>query len=120
ERLLLAGYYHEAMAERAAGRPEQAATLIAQAAERYRTDPEVQMLAAESKLLDRKDPQGAIDALTAVQLPADNRFMAFRKAGLLADAYEVAHRPADAAAALDAVLKEYPNARLQQRRDALK
>jgi len=120
ERLLLAGYYHQAMADRAAGRHDQAATLIAQAAERYPADPEVQMLAAESKLLDRKDPQGAIDALNAAQLPADNRFMAFRKGGLLADAYEAAGRKADAAAALDAVLKVFPNGRLQQRLDGLR
>jgi hypothetical protein len=78
------------------------------------------MLAAESKLVDRKDPQGAIDTLTALQLPADNRFMAFRKGGLLADAYEAAGRKAEAAAALDAVLKVFPNARLQQRLDALR
>ena len=120
ERLLLAGYYHQAMADRAAGRTEQAATLIAQAAGRYPGDPEVQMLAAESKLLDRKDPQGAIEALNALQLPADNRFMAFRKGGLLADAYEAAGRKADAAAALDAVLKVFPNARLQQRLESLR
>jgi uncharacterized membrane protein len=120
ERLLLAGYYHQAMADRAAGRPEQAAALIAQAAERYAGDPEVQMLAAESKLLDRKDPQGAIDALTGLELPADNRFMAFRKAGLLADAYEAAGRKADAVAALESVLKTYPNPRIQARLDALK
>ena len=120
ERLLLAGYYHEAMAERAAGRAEDAAKLIAQAAERYPADPEVQMLAAESKLVDRKDAQGAIDALNAVQLPADNRFMAFRKAGLLADAYEATGRKPEAAAALEAVLKVFPNGRLQQRLDALR
>jgi len=120
ERLLLAGYYHQAMADRAAGRHDQAATLIAQAAERYPADPEVQMLAAESKLIDRKDPQGAIDTLNATQLPSDNRFMAFRKGGLLADAYEAAGRKADAAAALDAVLKVFPNGRLQQRLDGLR
>jgi hypothetical protein len=55
-----------------------------------------------------------------VQLPADNRFMAFRKAGLLADAYEAAGRKADAAAALEAVVKVFPNGRLQQRLDALR
>jgi len=120
ERLLLAGYYHQAMTDRAAGRADQAATLIAQAAERFAGDPEVQMLAAESKLLDRKDPQGAIDALTALQLPGDNRFMAFRKAGLLADAYEAAGRKADAIAALESLLKAFPNPRLQARLDALK
>jgi len=101
-------------------RAEQAAGLIAQAAERYAADPEVQMLAAESKLVDRKDPQGAIAALNAVQLPADNRFMAFRKAGLLADAYEATGRKPEAAAALEAMLKVFPNARLQQRLDALR
>jgi hypothetical protein len=120
ERLLLAGYYHQAMADRAAGRHDQAARLIAQAAERYGGDPEVLMLAAESRLVDRKDPQGAIDALTRVQLPADNRFMAFRKAELLADAYEAAGRKPEAAAALEAVLKAFPNPRLQRRLDALK
>ena len=120
ERLLLAGYYHQAMADRAAGRQEQAAALIAQAAQRYAGDPEVQMLAAESMLVDRKNPQGAIDALTALQLPPDNRFMAFRKATLLADAYEASGRKADAAAALDTLLKTFPNVRLQQRLDALR
>jgi hypothetical protein len=78
------------------------------------------MLAAESRLVDRKDPQGAIDALLAVQLPPDNRFMAFRKATLLADAYEATGRTAEAEAALEAVLKAFPNARLQQRLDALR
>jgi len=120
ERLLLAGYYHQAMADRAAGRAEQAATLLAQAAERFPRDPEVVMLAAESMLLDRKNPQGAIDTLTGLQLPSDNRFMAWRKAGLLADAHEAAGRKADAAAALEAVLTVFPNPRLQARLEALK
>jgi hypothetical protein len=78
------------------------------------------MLAAESQLVDRKNPQAAIDALTALQLPSDNRFMNFRKAGLLTDAYEAAGRKADAIAALESTLKEFPNPRLQQRLDALK
>ena len=88
ERLLLAGYYQPAMADRAAGRSDQAAQLI--------------------------------DALNAAQLPADNRFMAFRKAGLLADAYDAMGRKPEAAAALEAVLKVFPNGRLQQRLDALR
>jgi len=120
ERLLLAGYYHQAQADRAAGRADQAADLIAQAATRFPSDPEVRMLAAESQLVDRKNPQAAIDALTALQLPSDNRFMNFRKAGLLTDAYEAAGRKADAIAALESTLKEFPNPRLQQRLDALK
>ena len=65
-------------------------------------------------------PVAAIDALTAVQVPDDSRPLRTRKATLLADAYEAAGRKADAAAALDAVLKVFPNARLQQRLESLR
>ena len=75
ERLLLAGYYQQALAERSAGRSDQAADLLSAAAARFPADPEVQMLAADSLLRDRKDPQGALDALAKVTLPAGNRFM---------------------------------------------
>lgn len=120
ERLLLAGYYHQAMADRQAGRAAQAADLIAQAAKRFPSDPEVGMLAAESLLVDQKNPQGAIDALAALQVPADNRFMAFRKATLQADAYEAAGQKDAAIAALEGILKTFPNPRIQQRIEALK
>ena len=120
ERLLLAGYYHQAVADRASGRSEQAAALIAQAAERFPTHVEVRLLAAESHLVDRKNAQAAIDALTAVHVPDDSRTLRTRKATLLADAHEAAGRKADAAAALEAVLKVFPNARLQQRLESLR
>jgi uncharacterized membrane protein len=120
ERLLLAGLYHQALADRAAGRPEQAAALIGHAAGRFPADLEVQLLAAESQLVDRKNPQAAIDALMAVQVPDDSRVLRTRKASLLADAHEAAGRKTEAAAALEAVLKVFPNARLQQRLDALR
>jgi len=120
ERLLLAGYYHQAMADRAAGRTAQAIELIDAAAGRFRSDPEVQMLAAESQLVDRKDPQAAINALISLHLPAGNRFMAIRRATILADAYEAAGRKPEALLLLEGVLKEFPNPRLQQRADTLK
>ena len=120
ERLLLAGYYHQAQAERNAGRSDQAADLLAAAAARFPADPEVQMLAADSLLRDRKNPQGALDALARVTLPRDNRFMAFQHSTLQADAYEALGRKDAAASALEAVLKTFPNPRLQQRVDALR
>ncbi len=120
EHLLLAGYYQQAMVDRAAGRPAEAADLIAAAAKHFPSDPEVAMLSAESLMLDRRDPRAALDVLSHVRLPADNRFMAFRKATLLADAYEATGQPAAAAAALEPVLKAFPNPRLQQREDALR
>jgi tetratricopeptide (TPR) repeat protein len=120
ERLLLAGYYQQALAERSAGRGDQAADLLSAAAARFPTDPEVQMLAADSLLRDRKDPQGALDALAKVTLPPGNRFMAFQHATLQADAYEAVGRKDEAASALESVLKTFPNPRLQQRADALR
>jgi len=120
ERLLLAGYYQQAMAERSAGHSDRAADLISAAAARYPADPEVQILAADSFLHDRKDPQGALDALAQVTLPSGNRFMAFQHASLQADAYEALGRKDAAASALESVLKRFPNPRLQQRIDALR
>jgi len=120
ERLLLAGYYHQALADRAAGRAEQAAALLAAAAERFPSDPEVRMLAADSLLKDQKNPQGALDALAKVEVPANNRFMAFQRANLQADAYEALGQKDAAAAALEPLLKAFPNPRLQQRIDALR
>jgi tetratricopeptide (TPR) repeat protein len=120
ERLLLAGYYHQALAERNAGRADQAADLLSAAAVRFPADPEVQMFAAESLLRDRKNPQGALDALAKVTLPPANRFMAFQYATLQADAYEALGRKDAAASALESVLKTFPNPRLQQRVDGLR
>ena len=120
ERLLLAGYYHQALAERNAGRTDQAADLLSAAAARFPADPEVQMLAADSLLRDRKNSQGALDALAKVTLPPGNRFMAFQHATLQADAYEALGQKDAAAAALESVLKTFPNPRLQQRADTLR
>ena len=120
ERLLLMGLYQQAMADRKAGRAEQAAELIAAASKRFPSDPEVQMLVGESMLVDQKNPQGAIGALTSVKVPADNRFMKFRLATLQADAYEAAGQKDKAIEALQPVLKQFPNPRLQQRIDKLK
>jgi uncharacterized membrane protein len=120
DRLLLAGLYHKALSERTAGRPEQAAALFSDAATRFPRDPEVRMFEAESMLRDRKNPQGALDALAKIDLPSGNRFMAFQHATLQADAYEALGQRDAAASALERVLGTYPNARLQQRLESLR
>jgi len=120
ERLLLAGYYHEALAQRAAGKRDDAAALLEAAARRYPRDPEVQMLAADSLLRDEQNAQGALDALAKVEIPSGNRFMAFQLANLQADAYEALGRNDEAAAALEPLLKAFPNPRLQQRIEGLR
>jgi uncharacterized membrane protein len=121
ERLLVAGAYHQAQLDRKAGRSDDAASLIAFTAARFPAEVELQLLAAESILVDRRNPQGAIDALAAIAPPAGNRQLIVRKAGLQADAFEAIGQRDAAVAVLEAVLASGPpNARLQSRVDALK
>ena len=120
ERLLVAGVYHQSQADRKAGRAEDAASLIALAAKRFSSDVELQMLAAESMLVDQKNAQGAIDALAVIIPPQGNRILLTRKATLQADAYEAAGQKDQAIAALEAAVAAFPNPRLQQRIDAMK
>lgn len=116
ERLLLAGYYHQAMADRKAGRLDSAAQLVTAAAARFGSDPEVRLLAAESLLLDQKNAKGALDALAAVEPPPQLRV---RKVMLQADAFEALGQQDAAIAVLQALVAQTPNARVQQRIDRL-
>ncbi len=120
ERLLVAATYHQAQADRKAGRLDDAAGLIAQTAKRFPADPEMQMFAAESLLLDQKNAQAAIDALAAVNPPEGNRILIGRKATLQADAYEAAGQKDQAIAVLEKAVAAFPSPRMQQRLDALK
>lgn len=120
ERLLVAGAYHQAQADRKAGRADDAASLIALTAKRFPNDPEMQMFAAESLLVDQKNAQAAIDALAAVNPPETSRILVGRKATLQADAYEAAGDKAQAIAVLEKAVAAFPNPRMQQRIDALK
>ena len=117
ERLLLAGYYQQAMADRKAGRSESAAQLIAAAASRHADDPELKLVAAESMLLDQKNPQAAINALAAMEPPPALRI---RRGMLQADAFEALGQKDAAIAVLQALVAQTPNARVQQRLDRLK
>lgn len=110
--LLLAGYYQQAMADRKAGRLDSAAQLIDDASKRYNADPEVKLLAAESQLLDRKNPQGAIDTLAKFDPPPQLRV---RKAMLQADAFVAMNQKDAAIAVLQAINSQTPNPRVQQR-----
>ncbi len=120
ERLLLAGYYHQSMADRKAGRHAEAAALIGDASRRFPSDPHVQLLAAESLLVDQKNVQAAIEALAAVKVPDDSRPLRRLKANLQADGNEAASEPNQAIAVLEAEQKAFPDPRLQTRIDTLK
>jgi uncharacterized membrane protein len=121
ERLLLAGLYHQSLQDRKAGYRDQAAELVTLAARRFPGDTEVRLLAAESLLIDQRNVQGAIDALAAVEVPADNRVLRTRRAMLQADAFEAAGQKDAAIAVLQPLVEAFPNnARLKERLDTLR
>jgi len=120
ERLLIAAAYHQAQNDRKAGRTQDAASLIAHTAKRFPTDVEMQMFAAESLLVDQKNPTAALDALAAVTPPDGSRILSSRKATLQADAYEAAGQKDQAIAVLEQAVASAPSPRLQQRLDALR
>ncbi len=121
ERLLLAGLYHQSMQDRTAGNAQAAADLIEVAVRRFPQDAEVLLLAAESKLIDGRNPQAAIDALGTIQVASDNRILRTRRATLQADAFEAAGQKDAAIAVLQPILEAYPtNTRIKDRLEALK
>jgi uncharacterized membrane protein len=117
QQLLLTGYYQQAMADRKAGRSDSAAQLIGDAAKRFGSDPEIKLVAAESMILDQKNPKAALDALASLEPPPQ---LAARKATLQADAFEATGQKDAAIAVLQAVVSQRPNPRIQQRIDKLK
>jgi uncharacterized membrane protein len=119
-RLLLAGLYNQAMLDRREGRHEEAAGLIDELGRRFGDDPTIALLAIESRLVDRNDPAGTLEALRAWTPPVGNRMVRFRTGFLEADAWEASGLPDSARAALDALLAEFPdNGRIQQRIDRI-
>jgi uncharacterized membrane protein len=114
--LLVAGLYHSARSARDSGKSEVAARLIDELALTRPTDTTVWILAAESKLRDRKDPTAALAALAAFQVPADSRFDV-RHGMLEVDAYKALGQPDSAKAVLQGLAQRHPNS--QPVKDAL-
>jgi uncharacterized membrane protein len=107
-RLLLAGLYHQAQVDRKAGRGEEAALLMDTAKRRFPADVEVQLLAAESQLLDRKDAPGALASLGQITVPKDTPRLRARHGLLMVDALVAAGQKDAARAALQGLRSELP------------
>lgn len=121
ERLLLAGLYQQAQVDRRAGRPAEANALLVQAARRFPKEIDVQLAAAESQLLDRKDPEAALAALRDINPPVENRPQRVRHGFLTADALIAANQRDGALAVLQGLASQYPeDARVRQRLEALR
>jgi uncharacterized membrane protein len=124
ERLLVAGLYNQAMADRKAGRKAEAAELIATMARRFPRDVTVQLLNAESLLLDTANLPAAIVAIDATQVPPADARLTARKATIKADILLAMGQPALARTALSeaiAALGVAPQAnRLKAKLDSIK
>jgi uncharacterized membrane protein len=108
-RLLLAGLYHQAQLDRKAKRSEEASRLIAEMTRRFPGDLEVQMLSAESLLLDVKDAEGALAALDRLSVPQDSRRLVLRHGVLRSDALLMSGRAGEARELLEGLSSRYPD-----------
>jgi hypothetical protein len=110
-RLLVAGLYHRAMADRAGGDQDGAARLIDELGRRMPNDPAVGWVVIESRIKDRGDAAGALEALRQIVPAADDRRGTIRKGILTADAYKALGQVDSAKAVLETLQKQYPDVR---------
>jgi uncharacterized membrane protein len=108
-RLLLAGLYNEAQLDRQNGKNEQAAALIDTAVRTFPDNLEVRLLAAESTLLDRKDPAAALAALDALTIPKEQSRLLLRLGTLKAEALQASGQTEEARSTLMDLQSQFPN-----------
>lgn len=121
ERLLLAGLYNQAQADRRAGRSAQAASLVNEMAKRFSADTTVRFLRVESLLRDSKDYRGALTALDSISVAPTDARLRPRQATLKADIYLALGKPDSARATLAPVVEAFPrNTRLKAKLDSIK
>jgi len=115
-RLLLAGLYQQAMLDRREKRPDAAAETIDQMARRWPDDLSIRLMAAESKLLDKKDPAAALAALAAINVPPNDMRTTVRRGYIRADAYVAAGKKDSAKVVLEELARTFPdNPRIKER-----
>jgi uncharacterized membrane protein len=113
-RLLVAGLYHQLQEDRKAGNADGAARLADEMQRRMPEDLTVAFIGIESRIKDRGDARGALDALAAVQVPGDSPRYVLRKGLLTADAYKALGLRDSALAALEALRKDFQENRALQ------
>jgi uncharacterized membrane protein len=108
DRLLVAGLYQKAMADRKAGDSAAAAVLIAELVTRYPADTDIQLLGIESLLTDKKDAKAALAALQKLPAFPDSGRARTRRDMLAADAYAAAGHVDSARAILTRLAAVFP------------
>jgi len=108
-RLLTAGLFEEAMLARREHRSAQADSLITQLARLSPSDPNVQLVAAQSLWEDRKDAPAAIAALDRIAVPDSQPFMKMRIAFAKVAVFTGAGMKDSARAVMQKLVAENPN-----------
>jgi uncharacterized membrane protein len=108
-RLLAAGLYHNARVARDGGRKEEAGRLTDELLRQMPEDANVRFLGVESLIKDHDDPRGALAALGAIEVPADDWRLNLRQASLAAEAYHGVGAGDSAQAALDDLERRFPD-----------
>jgi uncharacterized membrane protein len=115
-RLLTAGLYEQAMLARKGHRAGEADSLISQLARRNPADVDVQLVAAQSLMEDRKDPQAALAALDRIVVPDTAARMKARIGMAKADAFVAAGMTDSARAIITRLVAQFPtNTRVKDR-----
>ena len=109
DRLFLAGAFNLLEADRKDGRPGDAARLLEEMLRRYPGDLDVQLLVAESKLLDLQDPAAALEVLGRITVPKQDRRLRLRHGLLLVDSLFKKGPREGAVAALQSLRSEFPD-----------
>lgn len=108
-RLLNAGLFDEAMVARSAHRSAEADSLISELARRNPGNVEVQLVAAQSLMTDRKDPGAALAALDRIVVPDSQAFLRMRVAFAKVSVFSDAGMKDSARALLTKLAAENPN-----------
>ena len=117
-RLLVAAAHHQAALDRTSGRALDAAGLIDMVAARFPNQLELQLAQVDSVLTDRKDPQGALNRLGALQIPSEDTRLRIRAGILRANALAAMGDTSAARQVLETLRTEFPTAVQIQRRIA--
>jgi uncharacterized membrane protein len=121
ERLLLAGLYHQAQRDRAAGRTADAASLVREMGKRFPNDTSVRLLVIESRLRDEHNAAAAMAALDSLSPPVTSRQHYLNRAMLRADAQLAMGLRDSARATLGALTADFPTStRLKAKLDSLR
>jgi len=120
-RLLNAGLFNEAMVARRAHRGAEADSLISELSRLNPNDVDVQLVAAQSLLVDRHDPRAALAALERIPTPDSEPFLLMRVGFERVDAYTAAGLPDSAKLVMTKLVAAFPdNPRLRQRLERMK